>query len=516
MTLTIDLLRARAARAISIVLWLHVPLVAAIAMLRGTSLLTPVIAVAVLAGLVEVATVRRPASAAGHVVLAFAYAAIIAILVGQMQGHPWQGDMHMYFFAALAVVSALCSWPAILAFLGFVAVHHLALNFAMTSLVFNGPPDIVRVLLHAVILIAEAAALGALTFVLEKMFARCEAEMASVHASHSQAEELLAERFAAQATQSQFLTRLIDRITAIAGGEFRQQVPAGAFPREYESVRVSLNALSSRMHLALDSVAQASSGIQSAGSVLGSASQNLSAGSQEQVATLERATHSFRGLTTSLASTAQLAQQADTLMVQNKSEVERGTALLSEVVAAMGLIEQSTGQIRQIVEVMDNIAFQTNLLALNAGVEAARAGDSGRGFAVVAMEVRALAQRAAESAREIRGLIDQGQGNVALGTQKVSLTTSALESLFGSASQAARIVSEIAAKVRAQSRDLEGVHAEVAGLDGQAQRNAGLASRIADAGGDLQQYSNDLARGMEEISGGVDAKGNNRMGARAA
>ncbi|MGV8987024.1 MAG: methyl-accepting chemotaxis protein [Cypionkella sp.] len=501
MDLTLDLLRAKAARAIGWGLWLHVPLVVGIALLRGVSPLWPAIAVLVLAGLVQATAVHRPESTSGHVVLAFAYAAIIAIMVGQMNGHPWQIDMHMYFFAALAIVSALCSWPAILGFVAFVAVHHLALNFLLTEYVFGGASDLQRVLLHAVILVAEGVALGALTFVLAQMFARCATGVAAACTARAEAELLLEERSEAQAKLDGFVTLLINRITAIAEGEFDRPLAADAFPPEYDGVRRSVNWLCDRLNQALATVAEAADGIRNAETTLGAASQNLSEANSDQAATLTRAIQAFRALNGSLSSTAQMAQQADQVMIENRAEVEKGTVLLSEVVLAMGMIEQSTGQIRQIVEVMDNIAFQTNLLALNAGVEAARAGESGRGFAVVAMEVRALAQRAAESAREIRGLIDAGQGNVALGTQKVSLTTNALQSLMGSARKAAGIVSDIATQVKVQSQNLGDVQAEVVGLDGQSQRNAELASRIAGAGQELQRYSDDLARGMEELSG---------------
>ncbi|MCW1917559.1 methyl-accepting chemotaxis protein [Rhodobacter sp. KR11] len=188
-------------------------------------------------------------------------------------------------------------------------------------------------------------------------------------------------------------------------------------------------------------------------------------------------------------------------MQENRMEVERGTELLSQVVEAMGLIQQSTGQIRQIVEVMDNIAFQTNLLALNAGVEAARAGDTGRGFAVVASEVRALAQRAAESAREIRGLIDQGQGNVEMGTRKVDMTTEALQSLITSAQRAAGFVTDITDSIRQQGQGLQGLQEEVSSLDTQARHNANLASRISAAGDELQTHSSAMAKGMAELEG---------------
>ena len=501
MNLSVEVLRAKAVRCIALLMGLHVPLVILIALTRGADPVWPAASVAVLALMVQIVTVRRPGAVAGHVVLAFAYAAIIAIMVGQMQGHPWQADMHVYFFAGLAIISALCSWPAILAFVGFVAVHHLVLNFWVTSAVFNGPPDLFRVSLHAVILVSEGVLLGVLTYLLDRMFAQSAAGMVAAHEARLKAERLLADCLAAQVVQSQFLATLIAQISAIAEGDFQSQIAAGTFPAEHDAVCQSLNALCLRLNQTLDTVAEATSGIQIAGETLGTASLDLANGSQDQVATLNRATQAFRSLTGSLNATAQLATQADQVMIENRAEVERGTALLSDVVSAMGLIEQSTGQIRQIVEVMDNIAFQTNLLALNAGVEAARAGDSGRGFAVVAMEVRALAQRAAESARDIRRLIDQDQGNVALGTQKVGLTTSALQSLLGSASRAASLVSNISVQVKMQSQNLGEVHSEVAGLDGQARRNSGLASRIADAGADLQQYSGDLARGMDEMTG---------------
>lgn len=334
MDLTLDVLRVRAARTIGRVLWLHVPLVAGIGLLREQVVLVPAVMVLVLAALVEVSATRRPGAVSGHVVTAFAYAAIIAIIVGQMNGHPWQIDMHMYFFAALAIVFALCSWPAILGFVGFVAVHHLVLTFGLSDYVFGGAPDLPRVLLDAVILVAEGAALGALTFVLSQMFARSTADMKIAHAAQREGEALMEERAAAQTRQTGFVTLMIARITKIAEGVFDRPFAEYAFPPEYDAVSKSLNLLASRVNSALAAVAEAADGIQGAEATLGSASKNLSQANSDQVATLDRAVQAFRAVNGSLTATAQMARQADQLMTENRDEVEKGTALLNEVVQA--------------------------------------------------------------------------------------------------------------------------------------------------------------------------------------
>jgi len=501
MTLTLETLRSRVARGLGWLMWLHVPLVAVLAWVLGDGVVVPVAATFVLTALVELLAVRRPHAATSHLIFAVVYGAQVAILVALMQGHPWQADMHMYFFAALAILGALCSWPAILAYVAFVAVHHLALNYLMTELVFVGPADFGRVVMHAVILLSEGIALGVLTYVLASIFTVQAQVLAAAEAARSTAEGFLVSRSAEQTAQSQAVSRLIESITDLAAGDYGHEIASDSFPQEYQSVGHALNLLSRRLSLAVTTVAQAARGVQVSGGSLLSTAGALESSAAEQVALLGRARSGFTGLSQSLGATITLASQADDAMQENRMEVERGTELLSQVVEAMGLIQQSTGQIRQIVEVMDNIAFQTNLLALNAGVEAARAGDTGRGFAVVASEVRALAQRAAESAREIRGLIDQGQGNVEMGTRKVDMTTEALQSLITSAQRAAGFVTDITDSIRQQGQGLQGLQEEVSSLDTQARHNANLASRISAAGDELQTHSSAMAKGMAELEG---------------
>jgi methyl-accepting chemotaxis protein len=143
-------------------------------------------------------------------------------------------------------------------------------------------------------------------------------------------------------------------------------------------------------------------------------------------------------------------------------------------VEAMHGIEQSSGQITQIIGVIDEIAFQTNLLALNAGVEAARAGEAGRGFAVVASEVRALAQRSAEAAKEIKSLISTSTDRVEDGAQLVSEAGKALERIVEQVNQINGIVIEIAASAREQSTALEQVNIAITQMDQMTQQNAAM------------------------------------------
>jgi methyl-accepting chemotaxis protein len=507
MTLNLEALRLRAAQAIVGLLWFHVILVAWLVWHFGVPPAVPLGATLVLTLVAQLVALRRPQAGVSHVLLAITFGAEVAILVGLMQGHPWQADTHMYFFAALAILGGLCSWGAILAFVGFTAVHHLLLNVMMTQLVFGGAPDLERVLLHAVILITEGLSLGVLTLALERSFSSHSHALNGAEEARSTAESVLASRTEADRTQAAAVAGIIESITDLAAGDYRAKISKGTFPPEYESVGEALNLLTRRLSSAVSSVAQAAQGVQASGGSLAATATALEGSAAEQVALLDRARGAFSDLGQGIGATTALATQADQAMAENKVEVERGTALLGEVVEAMGLIEGSTSQIRQIVEVMDNIAFQTNLLALNAGVEAARAGETGRGFAVVASEVRALAQRAAESAREIRGLIDQGQGNVALGNRKVSLTTEALSSLIASASRAAGFVSEISARIAEQGRGLSGLQEEVALLEAQARHNASLAGRINAAGQELGAQSAQLSRGMAELEGGVSHGG---------
>ncbi|HYE44483.1 MAG TPA: methyl-accepting chemotaxis protein, partial [Caulobacter sp.] len=177
-----------------------------------------------------------------------------------------------------------------------------------------------------------------------------------------------------------------------------------------------------------------------------------------------------------------------------KTEAEESGQVVRDAVSAMSEIERSAQQISQIIGVIDEIAFQTNLLALNAGVEAARAGDAGRGFAVVAQEVRALAQRSAEAAKEIKTLISASSRQVGQGVQLVGQTGDALQRIVSRVAEITGLVAEITASTQEQATGLSQVNAAVHQLDQATQQNAAMVEQSTAANHALAQEAQELVR----------------------
>ncbi|MGV3494214.1 MAG: methyl-accepting chemotaxis protein [Ramlibacter sp.] len=203
-----------------------------------------------------------------------------------------------------------------------------------------------------------------------------------------------------------------------------------------------------------------------------------------QAESLQQTAATMEELTAAVRQNADNAQQANALVRSANEQAEQGGVVMGEVVQTMGSIRDSSHSIRDIIGVIDGIAFQTNILALNAAVEAARAGEQGRGFAVVAGEVRTLAQRCAEAAREIRNLIGTSVEKVELGGQRVDEAGKAMADLVASIRQVAERIAQIDAASREQSDGIESINGAIGNIDRTTQANAALvqdASRTASA-----------------------------------
>jgi methyl-accepting chemotaxis protein len=231
-----------------------------------------------------------------------------------------------------------------------------------------------------------------------------------------------------------------------------------------------------------------------ASSEIASASMDLSNRTEQTAANLEQSASSMEEISSTVKSTADNVRQAATVAADNAQAAARGGTVIAEVVSTMDGINASSKRIGDIIGVIDGIAFQTNILALNAAVEAARAGEQGRGFAVVATEVRSLAQRSAQAAREIKTLIASSVEQVESGAQVVRGAGATMQELVGNAGRMNALLAQISTAASEQSDGVAQVGTAVSELDRMTQQNAALVEETAAAAAALQDQANGLAR----------------------
>lgn len=303
------------------------------------------------------------------------------------------------------------------------------------------------------------------------------------------------ERARSRADLDRVVAELRSGLSRLAEGDLITQIdspPARPFPEEYEPLRESFNLVLQQISRLLNQVNDIARALRDDSVDIASASRELSSRAETQAATLEQSAAALTELTQSVASTADRASKAQDASTGNRSSAERGAEIVQNAIAAMKGIEKGSDQITRIIDVIEDIAFQTNLLALNAGVEAARAGDAGRGFAVVASEVRLLAQRASESAREIKALISDSTQQVEQGSNLVRQSGESLAEILGRANEAASIVADIAMAAAEQARGLAEVNSGVNQLDTVTQQNSAAAEETSAAAATLHSRSEEL------------------------
>ena len=215
----------------------------------------------------------------------------------------------------------------------------------------------------------------------------------------------------------------------------------------------------------------------------------LSERTEEQASTLEETASSMEELTSTVSQTAEAARQASQLAASASDVARKGGQAMGQVVRTMGGISDSSRKIGDIIGVVEGIAFQTNILALNAAVEAARAGEQGRGFAVVATEVRTLAQRSAEAAKEIKALIGESVNQVEAGTRQVDAAGKTMDDIVGAVKKVTELIAEIATASAEQSQGIEQVNTAVSQMEQVVQQNASLAEEASAATESMKEQS---------------------------
>ncbi|CAN5459528.1 methyl-accepting chemotaxis protein [soil metagenome] len=254
----------------------------------------------------------------------------------------------------------------------------------------------------------------------------------------------------------------------------------------------ALEAMRTKLLGIVGDVRSSSDSVASASTQIAQGNLDLSSRTEQQASSLQETAASLEEFTSTVKQNADSAQQASQLAGQASDVAESGGRTMRDVVATMHSIDASSKRIAEIIGVIDGIAFQTNILALNAAVEAARAGEQGRGFAVVAAEVRSLAQRSGQAAKEIKGLITDATGQVDAGSWLVQTAGSTMQDIVLSVKRVIDIVGEIAAASPEQGVGIEQINAAVMQMDQVTQQNAALVEEAAAATGSLEDQASRL------------------------
>ncbi len=287
----------------------------------------------------------------------------------------------------------------------------------------------------------------------------------------------------------------------------------GADTAQPGSVLASLGGMRHNLAAVVAQVSAASQQVSHGSMEIAQGNAGLLQRTEEQAQHLQHTTASMERMTVSVNGNAQSASQATQLAQSASAAAGKGGTVVGEVVATMDAITASSGQIADIVGVIDSIAFQTNILALNAAVEAARAGEQGKGFAVVASEVRSLAQRSAQAAREIKSLIDQSVARVGEGARQVAQAGSAMADIVEQVGRVTQLIAEIDGATREQTHGIASVGEAVTQLDEATQQNAAMVEQSAAAAQTLQQQAAHLAQVVSVFKLGAGGVGDGSGGA---
>ncbi|MGS5089630.1 methyl-accepting chemotaxis protein [Hydrogenophaga sp. A37] len=280
--------------------------------------------------------------------------------------------------------------------------------------------------------------------------------------------------------------------TAITEGDLTQRIHARG-KDELTRLTNALAGMQDSLSRIVGEVRSSSDSISTASAEIASGNQDLSTRTEQTAGSLQQTAGSLEQINSTVRQSADAASQASRMAVTNAEVAERGGRVVGQVVTTMEEINHSSRKIADIIGVIDGIAFQTNILALNAAVEAARAGEQGRGFAVVAAEVRSLAQRSAEAAKEIKGLIGASVDRVEAGSRLVAEAGSTIGEIVANADKVAAFISDITTAANEQSQGIGQVNTAVSKLDQMTQQNAALVEESAAAAESLKDQAVKLA-----------------------
>jgi methyl-accepting chemotaxis protein len=295
---------------------------------------------------------------------------------------------------------------------------------------------------------------------------------------------------------AQAVTAISDVVSAQAAGDLTKALPSGAFKGQLHDLKNAINYSSTKVKEIVAQAVGASHVVNEAADQVSQGAADLSTRVQEQAAALEQTSATMTEMTSAVQANTANARKVADLTTQVQGQAKDGVTVMQQTINAMQSIKASSSKIGDIVTLIDSIAFQTNLLALNAAVEAARAGEHGRGFAVVAAEVRALAGKSAEAAKDIRTLIEDSIHRIYTGTQLADKSGEVLNDIAESIAKVSGMIHEIADVSHEQATEIGQVHLAIADIDKVTQENAALVEETTAAAECLGIEANNLRNNM--------------------
>ncbi|MGO1120269.1 methyl-accepting chemotaxis protein [Rhodovibrionaceae bacterium A322] len=454
-------IRQKVAFLLVCLLWVHVPLTAGVALFLDNGWLWPTVAALVLAGAATGGWVLAKGEELERFLASVALMGMVALLVYIFRGHPWQIDIHMYFFAGLAIVALFCCPITLLVAAGAVAAHHLVLNFVMPLAVFPEGANFGRVVLHAVIVVLETGGLVWLSYRLIQAFR--ESETAISHAQEAEGEA----------------RRINDENKELQNraSEDRRQTRLALAASFESSIGQVITTLSSEA----DQVRQLADGMSGHAQVSSERSSNAVRHTDDANNSVQTVAAASEEMNASISEIAQQANQAH--RVSGKAVATAETT--DNTIKGMA---EAANKIGEVTSLISEIAEQTNLLALNATIEAARAGEAGKGFAVVASEVKSLASQTAKATEEISSQIGNMQSVTGKAVSAIGEIRTTIQELNEVATAIASAVEEQSAAVQDISSNTnqaaEGTRLasqEVAEVQSVSGETAGSAQQVLDA-----------------------------------
>jgi methyl-accepting chemotaxis protein len=299
------------------------------------------------------------------------------------------------------------------------------------------------------------------------------------------------------------ISAISDIVAAQAQGDLTKALPSGSFKGQLHELKNAINYSSDKVKSSVIQAIDASNIVNEAANQVSQGSTDLSGRVQEQAAALEETSATMNEMAAAVQANTANAKKVAELAHQVQHQAGAGVDVMQQTIQAMQSIKESSAKIADIVTIIDGIAFQTNLLALNAAVEAARAGEHGRGFAVVAGEVRALAQKSADAAKDIKHLIEDSVTRIEAGTQLADKSGDMLSGITGSIEQVAEMIEAIANASSEQTAGINQVHKAMADIDRVTQENAALVEETTAAAESLSTEANHLKENMGFFKTGV-------------